>query len=117
MEDKITDDLEPIKSIAERVFPEEVAEIRTSKNRVWVNGKFFTSDSKKAEGWKPAPKQERTVWGTCPDCGQDILEMESYWPMQDKYVCVWNGCWKKYYEQGIGFHDCAGLDFGVALAV
>jgi hypothetical protein len=63
------------------------------------------------EGWTPPPEPDKTVWGICPDCGKDIYEMESCWPMSDRTICVSNGCWEKYCEQGIGFHDCAGLKF------
>lgn len=83
---------------------------------VWVNGKFLDeSSAKKTEKWKASPKAEAKVWSTCADCGQDIYETESYWPLADRFVCVWGGCWKVYYEQGLGFHAPAGLDFGVAL--
>lgn len=84
---------------------------------VWVNGKFLTSDTKKAEKWSPAPLQEKKVWGTCSDCGKDIYELESCWPMGERTVCVWGGCWEKYYERGIGFHAPAGFDPDVALTV
>ena len=87
------------------------------KSRVWVNGKFLTSDTKKADKWSPDAPKKRNIFGVCPDCGATIYEMESYWPMQDKYVCVWGGCWEKYFEQGFGFHAPAGLEFGVALTV
>jgi hypothetical protein len=83
---------------------------------VWVNGKFLDeTPSKKIEKWKPTAKEERTVWSTCADCGQDIYKLDSCWPMPDKTVCVWGGCWEKYYAQGIGYHGCAGMDFELAL--
>jgi hypothetical protein len=65
--------------------------------------------------WQKPAERPKTVWGICPDCGKDILENESCWPLTGKTVCVWGGCWRKYYEQGLGYHDAAGLDLGVAL--
>jgi len=83
---------------------------------VWVNGRFLDeTPSKKSAKWSPVCAKEKVIWGVCPDCGKDIYEMESYWPLSDKFVCVWGGCWEKYYAQGLGFHAPASLDFGVAL--
>jgi hypothetical protein len=61
--------------------------------------------------WHKPPDPPKVLWGLCADCGKEIYEMESCWPMSDRTVCVSNGCWEKYCEQGIGFHDCAGLKF------
>ena len=76
---------------------------------VWVNGLVLASDSKKAEAWTPAPKKGKVFWKSCPDCGSAIYEMTSYWHMPDRFVCI--GCYLPYYEMGIGFHDCACLEF------
>ena len=82
---------------------------------VWVNGKVLDTSQPKANDWTPAPSKDRKVWGVCPDCGQDIYELESCWPMVEKTVCVANGCWEKYYEQGLGYHAPAGWGDSVAL--
>jgi hypothetical protein len=83
--------------------------------QVWVNGRFFTSEQTKAQDWTPPSQPDKTLWRLCPDCGCSIYQLESCWPMADKTVCVWNGCWEKYHQQGLGYHGCAGLDLGVAL--
>ena len=83
---------------------------------VWVNGRFLVEGpNNKINKWKPDPPPEKVLWGKCPECGKEIYELESYWPMGIKFVCVWGGCWEKYFAQGIGYHAPAGLDFGLAL--
>lgn len=59
--------------------------------------------------WTPEPVQEREKVMSCPDCEQDMYELTSCWNMGEKKVCL--ACYLPYYEHGIGFHDCLGIEF------
>lgn len=76
-------------------------------DRVWVNSKWLTSENKKAEKWKPAPPKEKTVWGSCPDCDNNIMSGETVWWMHDKKVCM--ACYEPYFSVGLGHWDCCDL--------
>lgn len=76
---------------------------------VWVNGKFLTSDTKKAEKWSPAPPKEKKGWGYCP-CGADIYEGDSVGMHGDHVKVVCYDCWitGKFPDMHL---DCVGLTF------
>lgn len=78
-----------------------------STSRVWVNSKWLTSDNPKVEKWKLAAEQEKTVWGSCPDCGEDIMSGETVWWMHEKKVCM--SCREPYRAAGLGHLDCCDL--------
>ena len=74
--------------------------------KVWVNGKFFTSDSKKAEGWTP-PLKPKVLWGLC-GCGEVIYEGDTVTMYGDHEVVACIAC----FDTVPGAHvDCAGLKF------
>lgn len=55
-----------------------------------------------------SPKEERRIFGECRDCGIPIMTMSSMWKLANAVVCM--GCCQAYYEAGMGYHDCAGLE-------
>lgn len=77
--------------------------------RVWVNSKWLTSDNKKAEKWKPAPGQEKKLWGICP-CGVIIYEGDSVGMIGDHWKVVCHTCFISG-ELPESHLDCAGLRF------
>lgn len=75
-------------------------------SKVWVNGKFFTSENKKSEGWTPPPNPEKILWGLCPSCGAVICEGDTVAMLgdHDKVACI--AC----FDTIPGAHvDCVGL--------
>lgn len=78
-------------------------------SRVWVNSRFLTSDSKKAEAWTPAAKKEKVFYGLCP-CGEQICEGDSVgmYGEHERLVCY--ACWLT--GEHTDMHlDCCGLRF------
>jgi hypothetical protein len=76
-------------------------------SRVWVNNKFFTSDNKKAEKWKPAAQQEKVFWGLC-GCGEIIHEGDAVGMYGDHLIVVCYACWLTGRTPNLHL-DCAGL--------
>lgn len=108
MEDQVKEDLEPVRTIAERPFPEESAEVLQRK-KVWVNSKWLTSDNPKAEKYKPAATKEKVLWGLCR-CGEQICEGDAVGMVGDHTHVV---CYSCFATDDFPDHhlDCAGLRF------
>ena len=77
--------------------------------QVWVNGKFFTSENKKTDKWKPAAEQEKKLWGKC-GCGEFIYEGDPVGMVgeHDRVVCY--SCWLAGILED-GHLDCCMLEF------
>jgi hypothetical protein len=116
----IVDGVEYLPDYRGRFYCPHVCESPNYPQPHWSTEKGFAGHLAKCKGkpenvgvWVKPPEPPKTVWGVCADCGADILEMTSYWHMSERFVCI--ACYLPYYEQGMGFHDCCGLELGVAL--
>lgn len=76
-------------------------------SQVWVNGKFFTSENNKSGKWKPAPEQEKVLWGSC-FCGELIYEGDPVGMIADHVKVVCYSCWIAGFLSESHL-DCAGL--------
>lgn len=78
----------------------------------WTTEKGFLKHLESCQGsltWTPEPTKEHEKFSDCPDCGKTIWKMTSFWEMTGgAFVCI--DCYLPYYEQGKGFHSCAGLE-------
>lgn len=80
-------------------------------SKVWVNGKFFTSDNPKLKKMKhvPVPPQEKVLYSTCV-CGEAIYEDDWVGMKGDHEYVVCLSCWRAGVLP-IGHVDVCGLRF------